>query len=165
MLRLLDIRLSALVAAVLLAGCGGTSTPAPAESDTTASSSSKLSRDVDLAVVALTATPRGPTMAETITLSFAVVNRGTDCTPYAQVSGTLSYVPIVWRVLRAGEPVATGAITGLTGGDRVERQVRLSSQPEGDRTYEVVIDEADVSGDAIPENDRAEVTVIYGGSG
>ena len=170
------IRTLALIAAVplaiALAGCGvhanGTVAPATSVGDGDSDQALKrtaVSYDVDLVVGSVTADPRGPTTAETITLRLVFANLGESFTPYGYHDGVLAYEPILFSVSRDGSTVATGTIEGLTGRDQTTREVVLHDQPPGDKTYHIVID----SDGLIPERDEtdneATVTVLYGGSG
>jgi hypothetical protein len=149
-----------------LAGCGpggSGGSDATAGDDAQADEVGESHGDVRLAVEGLTADPKGPTTASTVTVSFAIVNHGADATPYRSSGGNFSYLPIAWTVVRDGQPVASGTIKGLTGDDSQPCRAVLHDEPVGDRTYHVVLDGAGTGAKAPILSDT--ITVPFGGSG
>jgi len=162
--------LVALTALCLLGGCGSSSasaakTPAsPARARVTMSTAPDP--DVDLEIDDLATTPGSPTTARVITVHFVIANHGSDCTDYGQQpDGTLSYTPIGWFLYRDGQMVSSGYIFGLTGLDRVTRDIILKDQPPGDRHFELIVDPENRIPERLGHDIHSLLTLRYGGSG
>jgi len=159
-----------LVGVLLAGGCG--SHAAPSASKTTSAQATpqvildKAPADIDLAIDEFSANPPGPTTASTITIHFVLANHGCDCTPYGSANdGTLSYTPIQWDLYRDGVVVASGSIYGLTGLDRVSRDIVLKDQGAPDRHYQLVIDPDGRIPERVDHDLQCLLSVPFGGSG
>jgi hypothetical protein len=149
----------------LLSGCGTGSQPGADATGTSTTAVTRISNDVDLIVAEVRASPEGPTTASTIVLHAVFENAGTGFTPFGYEHGTLSYQPIRYRIERDGQFAASGEIMGMTGRDRVERDITLAQQPPGDKHYQVIIDWSESVPERDEDNNGAEVIVLYGGNG
>jgi len=157
-------------AAGLLAACGSSSASAPQAQAIAASGHVTMRQetapDVDLEIDDLSTTPASPTTARVVNVHFVIANHGLDCTDYGQQpDGTLSYTPIGWFLYRDGQMVSSGYIFGLTGLDRVVRDITLKDQPPGDRHYELIVDPENHIPERFGHDIHGLLTLRYGGSG
>jgi len=166
----LAITVLELAGVCLLGGCGASPASAPTATASTASAHVTMRTaadpDVDLEIDDLATTPVSPTTARVVTIHFVIANHGCDCTDYGQQpDGTLSYSPIGWFLYRDGQMVSSGYIFGLTGLDRVARDIILKDQPPGDRHYELIVDPENRIPERLGHDIHSLLTLRYGGSG
>jgi len=167
----LAIMVLELIGVGLLAGCGASSSssaapaPAPAPSARVVMSTT-VDPDVDLEIDDFATIPGSPTTARVVTVHFVIANHGCDCTDYGQQpDGTLSYTPIGWFLYRDGQMVSSGYIFGLTGLDRVTRDIILKDLPPGDRHFELIVDPENRIPQRLGHDIHSLLTLRYGGSG